>query len=268
MGFLDYSVRPRVMVVANGHSYDRTALMGMFESFEGMECFLVEHPIAEQVLNPDMTRGVDAIVLYDMPGGNPWTGPDYEVQPSDTFKAGFRALLVSGMPIVALHHAIAGWTAWQDYAEFLGGKLIFFPASVRGTPTMDSGIRMDANFTVTAEDAAHPIFAGLPSFFTLNDEAYLFEVFEDRVTPVARTDFPLTDRNTHSLTLAMTGERGSNRGWVRPPGSNIIAWTKKALNSSLAYIQPGHSAQTYADPHYRRLVRNAIDWAMRESTRP
>lgn len=39
MGFLNYSVRPRVLVVGNGHTYDRTALMAMFESFDGMECF-------------------------------------------------------------------------------------------------------------------------------------------------------------------------------------------------------------------------------------
>lgn len=111
MGFLDYKARPRIMVVGNGYTYDRTALMAMSESFAGMEPFLVEHPRAEAALNPEALGDVDAVVLYDMPGGNPWTGPGHEVRPSERFQRGFLELLNAGVPIVALHHAIAAWTA-------------------------------------------------------------------------------------------------------------------------------------------------------------
>ena len=107
MGFLNYRVRPRVLVVGNGHTYDRTALMAMFESFDGMECFLVEHPLAEKVLNPSALADVDALVFYDMPGGDPWSGPGYQAGPTPAMQAGFAGLLQAGMPIVALHHAIA-----------------------------------------------------------------------------------------------------------------------------------------------------------------
>ena len=262
MGFLDYEIRPRIMVVANGHTYDRTAFMAMFESFAGMECFLVEHPIAERVLTPEIAADVDALVLFDMPGGNPWTGPDYPVAPSDDFKKGFSALLDAGMPIVALHHAIAAWTLWPDYAEYLGGRFLHFPATLRGKQVMDSGTRAEITYRVTAEDAAHPLFAGLPPVFELTDEGYLFEVFEDSITPIARTDYPLTDSETYSAALAMAGERRSNRGWTRPPGSDVIVWTKKARNSPLVYIQPGHAAPVYGDKNYRRLVRNAIEWTI------
>ncbi|PZU83920.1 MAG: hypothetical protein DI528_15785 [Shinella sp.] len=267
MGFLDYEVRPRIAVVGNGHTYDRTALMAMFESFENMECFLIEHPLAERLLNPQAMRDVDAIVLYDMPGGNPWTGPGYEVAPSAEFQEGFRGLLDTGVPIVALHHAIAAWTSWPDYAEALGGILLHFPGEVRGQAVMDGGTRADISMTITAEDPSHPLFAGLPPQFTLIDEAYLMEVFEDRITPLARSDVAYTDRNLYSLRLAMTGERRSNRGWQRPDGSNVVAWTKRSGNSAVAYIQPGHFPHTYADENYRRLVRNAIEWTLYESNR-
>lgn len=267
MGFFDYRVRPRVMVVGNGHTYDRTALMAMFESFEGMEPFLVEHPVAEHVLNPDMMRDVDALVFYDMPGGNPWSGAGYEVPPSPAFRAGFQALLNEGKPMVFLHHAIAAWTSWPDYAEALGGVLLHFPTQVRGTRAMDGGTRADVTMKITAEDPAHPLFEGLPASFTLFEEAYLMEVFEDSIVPVAHSDVQYTDRNLYSLTLAMTGERRSNRGWQRPPGSNAVVWTRRAGNTALAYIQPGHYAQTYEDGNYRRLLRNAIEWSIAESAR-
>jgi hypothetical protein len=54
----------------NSHTYDRTALMAMFESFDGMECFLEEHPLAEKVLNPANFSDLDALIFYDMPGGD------------------------------------------------------------------------------------------------------------------------------------------------------------------------------------------------------
>ncbi len=56
---------------------------------------------------------------------------------------------------------------------------------------------------ITAENADHPLFAGLPTSFSLVDEAYLMEVSKN-ITPVARTDVELTDRNLYSLKLAMT----------------------------------------------------------------
>lgn len=131
MGFLNYRVRPRVLVVGNGHSYDRTALMEIFESFEGMEFFLMKDPLAEKVLNPAQLSDVDALVFYDMPGRDPWSGPGYQVDPSTAIQQGFAALLHSGMPIVALHHATAAWTTWPDWTEGLGGALYHFPGTLR-----------------------------------------------------------------------------------------------------------------------------------------
>ena len=37
--------------------------MAMFESFDGMECFLEEHPLAEKVLNLAPLSNVDALIL-------------------------------------------------------------------------------------------------------------------------------------------------------------------------------------------------------------
>ena len=265
MGFINYNRRPRVLIVGNGHTYDRTALMAMFESFEGKECFLVEHPLAEEVLNPQSLADVDAVVLYHMPGGNTWDGPGYEVPPSDKAKTGFMALLDAGMPILALHHSIGAWTLWPEYAEALGGSLLHVPGLVRGQPVMDSGYRQEARYRITADDPSHPLFRNLPPSFEIEDETYAMEVFTDSITPVARSDWDYSSASMHSLALAMTGERRSNRGWSRPTTSNIVVWTHQAGNSPLAYIQPGHDAKAYADPNYRQLVLNGLDWVIEQA---
>jgi type 1 glutamine amidotransferase len=63
----------------------------------------------------------------------------------------------------------------------------------------------------------------------------------------------------------MSGQVQSNRDWQRPAGSPVIGWTKRARNSALAYLQPGHGPTAYANPHYRLLVKNAIEWSIRET---
>jgi hypothetical protein len=35
---------------------------------------------------------------------------------------------------------------------------------------------------------------------------------------------------------------------------------KRARSSPLVYLQPGDDAATFANPHYRQLVENALRW--------
>ncbi len=53
----------------------------------------------------------------------------------------------------------------------------------------------------------------------------------------------------------------SNEGWEHPPGSDLIAWTKRARRSPLVYLQPGDGPATYRRRLYRQLILNAIRWA-------
>ena len=39
-----------------------------------------------------------------------------------------------------------------------------------------------------------------------------------------------------------------------------FALAQTAINSRLVYLQPGDGPSVYNEPHYRRLVRNAIEW--------
>ena len=118
--------------------------------------------------------------------------PGY-VEPDAAFKAGFEALLIQGKGIVALHHALAGWPAWPQYAEWLGGRFLYRPGELRGEHRLDSGYRHDVAYEAVAV-ADHPVLAGVPAHFPLTDELYLAEVFEDSVTHAAASQSRLRPR--------------------------------------------------------------------------
>lgn len=261
MPIVRYGEKLNVLVAAKGHPYLRDPFMAMFDEMDGVAASLVEQPAVQGLMNPGGMKGFDALVLYDMPGLDFRSeNPPRIVEPSEDFKSGFRALLDSGFGIVALHHAIAGWPAWEEYAEFLGGRFLYKSGLLRGTRTPDSGYHHDITHKISLVDAAHPVLSGIPQQFELTDEVYLAEVFEDSITPLLRSDYAFTRDNFYSAALAVGGKMFSNQGWHHADGSNLVGWVKRARNSPLVYLQPGDGPPSYADANYRRLIANAIRW--------
>ena len=261
MPAIRYGEPLNVLVAAKGHPYARDPFMAMFDTLPGIACTLVEQPAIQRLMNPAGMKGFDALVLYDMPGLD-FAAPEHPgyVSPDPAFQAGLLALLDEGKGVVALHHAIAGWPAWPEYAELLGGRFLYRPGPLRGADRPDSGYRHDVEHQVAVLDAAHPVAAGVPSHFPLTDELYLSEVFEDLVYPLLASDASFTWDRFYSAALAVSGKMFSNDGWTHDAGSNLIGWTKRARNSPLVYLQPGDGPPTYENPHYRRLLENAIRW--------
>jgi hypothetical protein len=251
-----------VLVAVKGHPFDRSAFGAIFDEMEGVAAAIVDQPAAAALMNPQGMAGFDALVLYDMPGIDfrAADGPRF-VEPSEAVKAGFVSMLEAGVPVVALHHSIAGWPAWPEYADILGGRFLYQPAVLRGEPRLDSGYRHEVAYEAEAVAAGHPILDGLPERIPLRDELYLFEVFEDQVTPLLRARHGFVREGFYSAAQAIAGRMFSNEGWAHPPGSDLVGWTRRARRSPLVYLQPGDGPETYANPHYRRLVRNALIWA-------
>ncbi|WP_226016395.1 ThuA domain-containing protein [Novosphingobium sp. FKTRR1] len=257
----------QVLVAVRGHPFDRTAFDAVFQQMDGIAATMVDQPAAARLMNPDGMRGFDALVLYDMPGLDfeaPEGAPHYR-EPDPALREGFRALLEQGTGVVALHHALAGWPTWREYHDWLGGQFLYHPGEVRGAPVLDSGYAHDVTHEVSVL-ADHPVTAGLPERFTLTDELYLAQVFEADVTPLLRSSAAFTRDHFWSADLAVRGRMHDREGWDHPAGSNLIGWTKQALNSRLVYLQPGDGPSTYADPNYRRLVENAIRWVTKVRT--
>jgi type 1 glutamine amidotransferase len=250
----------QALVAVRGHPFDRTAFDAMFQAMDGIAATMVDQPAAALLMNPQGMRDFDVLVLYDMPGLDfeAPEGAPHDREPSPELKAGFQALLEAGKGVVALHHALAGWPTWSDYHDWLGGQFLYRPALLRGTPCPDSGYHHDVTHTITP--LPHPVTAGVEAPFTITDELYLAQVFEQDITPLLRSDAPFTRDHFWSAHLAVQGQMFAREGWDHGAGSNLVGWAKQAINSRLVYLQPGDGPSAYDNVAYRRLVENAIRW--------
>ena len=260
MGIIDYHSPLNILVSVKGHPYERDAFAALFESFDGMRHTFVEQPASQAFMNPEAAEPWDVLVFYDMPGIDFSTQPPGLVPPSDEFKQGFMDLLATGKGMVFLHHAIAGWPLWPEYGEVMGGRFFYLPTECRDLPVLDSGYRHEVPHTVRVLNTEHPIAAGLDGSFPLTDELYLYEVFEDAVTPLLSSNYSFDREHFYSAHHAVTGNMFCNDDWAHHDGPNLIGWTKTVENSRIVYLQPGDGPETYASPHYRRLLENAIRW--------
>lgn len=269
MPIIHYNAPIKLLLAVRGHAFDRNAFDAIFQAMEGVTATVVDQPAAAQLMNPDGMAPYDALVLYDMPGLDfdaTVDRPAY-VDPGDAFRTGFEALLTQGKGIVALHHSLAGWPAWPGYGEHLGGTFLYRPSVVRGEMRPDSGYRHEVDYVAEVVTPDHPVVAGVPATFAMKDELYLGEIFEDEVTPLLRARHAYVQENFYSAAAAMQGRMFDNEGWSHPEGSNLIGWTRRAINSPIVYLQPGDDATTYDNPIYRRLVENAIRWVISPDAR-
>jgi type 1 glutamine amidotransferase len=264
MPIIDYRAPIKLLAAVRGHPFDRNGFDAMFLGMEGITATMVDQPAAAQLMNPEGMVPYQVLLLYDMPGLDftaPENPPSY-VAPPDALKSGLRALLEQGIGIVALHHALAGWPTWPEYGDWMGGRFLYHPAEVRGARCFDSGYAHSVTYEA-AVLSTHPVTRGLPAAFSITDEPYLAEIFAADVTPLLSSGASFTRDHFWSADAAVRGNMNSRDRWNHPPGSNLIAWTKRALNSPLVYLQPGDGPSAFENPHYRRLLENAIRWVAR-----
>ncbi len=261
MGIVNYAAEKKLLVVARGHPYDRNAIASAFDSFEAYNWSLVEQPAAQRLLGPELASDYDACVCYDMPGVDFTTesDPARSLAPEPDVIERYLALLEAGMGMVYLHHSLAAWPDWPEYAEIVGGRFHYRPARLRDRDYPDSGYRHSVQHKIQVL-GAHPVTAGLPAHFQMTDELYLCPVFEQEVIPLLASDYGFEAKNFYSANMAVNGRMHCSEGWTHPPGSGLVAWVKHYRNSPIVYLQGGDDASVWADENYRSLLRNAIDW--------
>lgn len=256
---------PHILLVTKGHPFDKGAFFGMIDAL-GVDYTHVEQPLAANILSVTTCEPYDALVFYDMPGIQFGEGSPEFLAPSDAFKANFEALLNHGKGMVFLHHAIAGWPAWERYAEVLGGRFLYLPQELRGKPRQDSGYRHHISHSISVAKTDHPVTEGVPSTFSMTDELYLYEVFESEIEPLLVSDYDFDASHFYSAAKAVRDKvMFSNDGWTHDPGSAWVGWTKEEAASRITYIQGGDDPVAYENPHYQRLIRNAIDWVAKRT---
>lgn len=250
----------QALLVTGGHAFVSEPFFQMIDAMDQtasgspIHWTHAEQPKAQAFFHPERAAEFDVIVLYDMPGVT-FTGsnPPFAVyDPPAQYTDDFKALVEAGKGFVFLHHAIAGWPTWPDYAELIGGRFHFLPGQLGGRDYPGSGYRFDVDHTIDVVDPTHPVVADLEPAFSMTDEVYLYPVLEDDVVPLLRSRFPFNRQNF---------QMGGVGFEAHPDGSDLVGWVKASGASPITYLQFGHEPPAYQNPNYRRLITNAVEWS-------
>lgn len=259
-----------ILVITGGH---RVALDDFLQAIaeicesRGWVWAHSSQPSAQQWLTPEFVNRWDVILFHDIPGLGLQRGQEPTILgPEPAVAAKMVELLNEGQGIVVLHHAISAWPGWEGWAEAIGARFHYRPGSLRGVALPASGYRHD-RFTVTPSDTQHPICDAIEPF-TIDDEIYFAPVLLDRITPLLTHDADMDgnlfhdtfDVVSHGASTGVTcGDRGADGGLHG--GSRLMGWTSTAGSSPVATLLMGDGPGTFANPMFRRLLGNALNWA-------
>ena len=245
-----------LLVLSGGHPYEAGPFGELLAALGDWDITHLIHPEGGEADAAEAIAAADALLFYDMAGYSFGEGTVTMRPPSPAFREAITARFASGKGAVAMHHALAGWALWPEWHAWLGGQFHYQP----GAHGLDSGYRHDINYEARVV-ADHPVTRGLPPSFTVTDELYLCPIDETAFTPLIQADgFAFTRDNFYSAAQAVAGTMFSNAGWEHPPGSNCIAWESRECPAPLIYLQCGDGPATYANPHVRQMLRQALDY--------
>jgi type 1 glutamine amidotransferase len=243
-----------LLVLSGGHPYEAGPFDELLGALGDWEITHLVHPEGGEADAAEAILAADALLFYDMAGYSFGEGAVTMRPPSPAFRNAITARFASGKGAVAMHHAIAGWAEWPEWHAWLGGQFHYQP----GAHGADSGYRHDITYEARVI-ADHPVTRGLPASFPVTDELYLCPIDEAALIPLARAEgFAFTAGNFYSAAQAVAGAMFSNAGWEHPPGSNCIAWESRKCPAPLIYLQCGDGPATYANPHVRQMLRQAL----------
>jgi hypothetical protein len=251
-----------LFVLSGGHPFEEGPFAELLGALGDWEVTHLIHPEAEDAAAAGAAAEADALLFYDMAGYTFADGAVTMRPPAEAFRAAITARFAAGKGAVALHHALAGWAQWPEWHHWLGGGFLYQPGEWPGLERRgampDSGYRHDVDYAATVV-ADHPVTRGLPASFPITDEVYLCPIDESAVTPLLRAEgFSFTRDNFYSAANAVAGAMFSREGWDHPPGSNLIGWESRTCPAPLIYLQCGDGPATYANPHVRQMLAQAL----------
>jgi type 1 glutamine amidotransferase len=211
----------KVLVITGGHGFERAPFFEMFGKMD-VEYKEVVQPDANDIYGSEEVHEYDALIFYDM------------VQDiNETQKQAFLRLLKDGKGMVFLHHSLASYQNWDLFHEILGGEYILPNMIPPEDSLLASDYRHDEQVNVIILDHEHPVTTGLGNF-TLLDEIYINYQVGAHVTPLLKTDHPLS--------------------------TPVIGWANKHGKSRVVYLQSGHDHHAFEDPNFLKLLKQSIEW--------
>ena len=214
----------RLLVVTGGHEYNIVEFNKMLSSMEAdFDYQVTEFPAAFDYFLPGNRNKYDVLVFYHM-----WQN----ISPDQA--RSMAECIAEGKPLVVLHHSICAFDDWPEYVKIIGGKYFHKPSTVNGKEYPPSSYIHDIKIRVKIVDRKNPVTRGLHDF-DIFDETYKGFYVDKGVTPILSTD--------------------------EPSSTPVIGWTKMYGKARVVTLQSGHDSPTYANPAYRKLLKQAIEWA-------
>jgi type 1 glutamine amidotransferase len=217
----------RVLLVTGGHPFEKEPFFKVFQDNPDITYQAVEHPNAHAFLKAEPAKQYDVIVTYD-----------YGQKITAEAQADFVARLKDGKGLVVLHHAIAAYPAWPEYWNIIGAHYYLAATNIHGVAKPRSAWKEGMDFRLHIADSNHPVTRGM-SDFDVHDETYKWFDVAKECHPLLTTD--------------------------EPESNGVVAWAKTYKGTRVVYIQSGHGHDTYENPNYQQLLRQAIRWTARKN---
>jgi type 1 glutamine amidotransferase len=214
----------RILVITGGHDYKVEQFNQMLKGLgKNIQYQIAEFPAAYDMFLPENRSKYDVLVFYHM----------WQKITDDQAKV-FADCIREGKPLVVLHHSICAFDDWPEYINIIGGKYFHKPTTVKGKEYPASSYIHDLHFKVIIADRSNPVTEGLDDF-EIFDETYKGYYVDDNVIPLLTT--------------------------TEPSSNSIIGWTKTYGKSRVVTLQSGHDVPTFENPDFRKLLKQAIEWA-------
>lgn len=215
----------RVLIVSGGHGFERKPFYNVFDSIPSITYDTLVQPQANALIASPEVNKYDVLVFYDM---------------FDTItpiqQDAYIDLLKKGKSMIFLHHSLVSYQNWPEFIKIVGGQYHTNPVVVNGD-TLHANYEHDVDISVKVEDKKHPVTHGI-SDFEIVDEVYGDVEILQSVRPLLST--------TH------------------PKSMHYVAWINHYGNSDVIYLQLGHGPSAYANPNYRKLLQQAIEWSAKQ----
>jgi uncharacterized protein len=201
--------------------------------------FTVAYLNSPNTLTDAMLAGIDLIWQMNYTPYR-WTAPA---------KAAFEKYLAAGKGgWVGNHHAaLYGPVLTQDSWPFFH-KLL-------GEINYRNYISKFASGDVRVEDAAHPVFKGVPAVFNVSTEEWY--TWDKSPRPKVRV---LANVDENSYKFVSASESGIKMG------DHPVVWTYEGYSARNLFVFMGHHPNLFQNAAYTTMMRNAIFWAANKQT--
>jgi len=213
-----------VAVLTGGHGFQREPFFEMFKAFKGIKHTEVQLKDHSEIFEDISDWDYDVVVMYNMTQNI-----------SQKRQDNFKKLLDRGIGFVALHHNIGAFQKWGEFKKISGGKYYLKPTKEGEVERRGSTYKHDIDMEIKIADRSHPITRGLKDF-VIHDEGYKYCGFE---------------KDNHVL---LTTEHAAS--------DKTLAWARRYGKARVCGIMLGHDGKAYANPNFRKLLSQAIQWSV------